>query len=519
VTTRQPVKPGLSAPIVTSIPNIWSAAWFRNFITNYLQNADIRNATQGGGVTVSGGGTGPATLTLTPLPPDSVLGNATASTAAPTAVSAAQLTSLINLFTATKKGAVPPPGLTRGFFLRDDGTWQAIVIPVSSVAGGVGPPGLDGDPGEEGMPIPGPAGLPGAAGATGATGPTVFGIAGLDGDPGEEGMPIPGPQGIQGPQGIPGPSGSGGGGVGPPGLDGDPGDDGMPIPGPIGPQGPQGIPGTSGGGSTAAGFEILYNEISLEEQWPQGLGSVYPSGQLIVNGQITQNTGAFGITLTGNALTFLGTGVNTISNSAGSGSLLITGGSQLSFNTNAGGQRISVSAANSVNILNPGNNVFALTLSSSGGAGFSKGLLINGGTNTSDVSMQVLNASGSVQQFEIFGDGGVTVGPNPVDRGLGSLNVQSLYVNGVPIGNTAANAAILAFEFYDEDQWPQGVGTNYPSGALNVNGPVSYNPTLSTGTSVPTIGTNKPGSAVTLGPVTWETVVLNGTTYFRPLWQ
>jgi hypothetical protein len=58
------------------------------------------------------------------------------------------------------------------------------------------------------------------------------------------------------------------------------------------------------------------------------------------------------------------------------------------------------------------------------------------------------------------------------------------------------------------------------TGAVTIKGPtLSYQATVSTGTSVPTIGTNKPGSATTLTPVTWETVVINGTTFFRPLWQ
>jgi hypothetical protein len=196
MTIRQPVKPGLSAPIVTSIPNQWSAAWFRTFITNYLQNADIRNAAQGGGITVSGGGTGPATINITPLPPDSVLGNATATTAPPTPLTSAQLTSLVNIFTQKLKGLVPPPGTTQGFFLRDDGTWQAIIIPPpsSSGASAQGPPGADGEDGEPGAPIPGP---PGSAGSPGPSGASGFPIPGEPGEDGESGVPfVPQPTGI-----------------------------------------------------------------------------------------------------------------------------------------------------------------------------------------------------------------------------------------------------------------------------------------------------------------------------------
>lgn len=32
----QPIRPGLSAPLVNSIPDEWSNVWFRRFITNFL---------------------------------------------------------------------------------------------------------------------------------------------------------------------------------------------------------------------------------------------------------------------------------------------------------------------------------------------------------------------------------------------------------------------------------------------------------------------------------------------------
>lgn len=134
MTTKQPVRPGLSAPIVTSIPNTWSAAWFRSFITNYLQNLDLKNATSTGGVTVSGNGTQPPTIALSPIAADSVLGNPNSSAATPTPLNQAQLTNLANTFTATSKGLVPSPGSVRGFFLRDDGSWDAIVIPTSTAS-------------------------------------------------------------------------------------------------------------------------------------------------------------------------------------------------------------------------------------------------------------------------------------------------------------------------------------------------------------------------------------------------
>jgi hypothetical protein len=81
--------------------------------------------------------------------------------------------------------------------------------------------------------------------------------------------------GATGPAGGDGATGPAG--QGPPGSDGTDGEDLFVIQGPPGPQGPQGIPGTGGGGSASAGFEILYQEITAEEQWPQGVNTQPPS--------------------------------------------------------------------------------------------------------------------------------------------------------------------------------------------------------------------------------------------------
>ena len=50
--TKLQVKPGLSAPQVTSIPDKWDPQWFRRFITNYL-------GAQAGTVSITGGGFSP----------------------------------------------------------------------------------------------------------------------------------------------------------------------------------------------------------------------------------------------------------------------------------------------------------------------------------------------------------------------------------------------------------------------------------------------------------------------------
>ncbi len=57
-------KPGLSSTTALSIPDEWSASWFRGFINNMLKGADVRNAVGAGGITVSGNISSPyATIT------------------------------------------------------------------------------------------------------------------------------------------------------------------------------------------------------------------------------------------------------------------------------------------------------------------------------------------------------------------------------------------------------------------------------------------------------------------------
>lgn len=63
------------------------------------------------------------TLGLAPIANNNVLGNISGSTAAPTNLTQAQLTALVNIFTSTLSGAVPSSGGGSTNFLRADGTW------------------------------------------------------------------------------------------------------------------------------------------------------------------------------------------------------------------------------------------------------------------------------------------------------------------------------------------------------------------------------------------------------------
>jgi len=54
VTIVLATKPGINGANTLSIPTAWDATWFRKFIANSLQGADVRNAVGTNGVTVSG---------------------------------------------------------------------------------------------------------------------------------------------------------------------------------------------------------------------------------------------------------------------------------------------------------------------------------------------------------------------------------------------------------------------------------------------------------------------------------
>lgn len=62
-----PVRQGISAPVVTNIPDQWSAAWFQGFITNFLQYSDTRNAQNSPDVQITGNIDSPATLSTQPF--------------------------------------------------------------------------------------------------------------------------------------------------------------------------------------------------------------------------------------------------------------------------------------------------------------------------------------------------------------------------------------------------------------------------------------------------------------------
>ena len=62
-------------------------------------------------------------------------GRVTAGTGDPEDLTATQVTALLNLFSATLKGLVPPPGTATGKYLKDDGTWELVNIFTTTTKG------------------------------------------------------------------------------------------------------------------------------------------------------------------------------------------------------------------------------------------------------------------------------------------------------------------------------------------------------------------------------------------------
>jgi hypothetical protein len=271
--------------------------------------------------------------------------------------------------------------------------------------------GQDGDPGPPGQA--GVAGINGITGSAGPAGPALFMLAddGMDGD--------------NGPPGLLGPAGA------------------------VGATGPQGAAGT--GSSGGAGTLMMF--IPDEPIQDDGLMALPLSarGYLTVNGPLVAN----------GLLSVLSTAI--IGTSGASGATITFPGSVPMILATASAAVLQIGATNSVQIgpiTNPqaivaqsgGNIVLAnntnaatVTLQVNGGnSSLSQGLKVEAGKTSADYNYLALNSTGGFQFFEIYGDGGVTIGPaTTVDEGAGTLNVQkAYYLNGALIaggGNANSN--------------------------------------------------------------------------------
>jgi hypothetical protein len=182
---RSKIPLGLSSTAVTSIPEKWSAQWFRSFITSYMQSADIRNTNSGIGISITsgnsvaapgtvsltteitnllaepyilagapvagsgltgyrtiangsgialtdGGAEGAFSVALAPIANDTVLGNISGAPAAPVPISQTQLTALINLATTALPGAMPVLPNDPTQFLNGVGNFSVPAYPAAA---------------------------------------------------------------------------------------------------------------------------------------------------------------------------------------------------------------------------------------------------------------------------------------------------------------------------------------------------------------------------------------------------
>jgi hypothetical protein len=153
-------------------------------------------------------------------------------------------------------------------------------------------------------------------------------------------------------------------------------------------------------------------------------------------------------------------------------------------------------------------NAVQITAPNSSGVSF--GLLVTAGTNASDRSFLAQSAAGT-NYLNVLGDGGVEVGaPTGGDKGLGSVNMQSCFVNNaacvvgtvtVPLGGTGVSTLtthgvllgegtsnVSAVAAMAADTLLQGQGTSSDPIAVSVNNCGSSTQALSYSTSTHTFG-------------------------------
>ncbi len=281
--------PGIQSSRVTGIPAQWDKEWFRSFITNYLQPADIRNITATGGIQLIQATSlnQPPTLTtsgelgalplepyiVAEIPTDSYITNwrvlagetgvvtvndGGAENAFTIGLNPTGVIGILPIFSATSPGLVPEGGTNPLLFLNETGTWSTPPGGSGGSAGPMGPPGMDGDPWEDVLMIPGPAGIQGPQGIPGTGGGSAStGAVFIPDDFFEDHPIIPGPVGVAGSAGATGATGATG-----PALffEMEQGEDPLVIPGATGAQGPQGVTGATG----AMGVPLPHEDI-----WPE----------------------------------------------------------------------------------------------------------------------------------------------------------------------------------------------------------------------------------------------------------
>jgi len=190
----------------------------------------------------------------------------------------------------------------------------------------------------------------------------------------------------------------------------------------------------------------------------EGLGTINATGYYINGVAVgSGNVGTTGTPVTGNLAAFSSASTITTGNLSGdcttSGTLAVTctktsGTAFGTFATQnyATPPTIGATTPNSAYFttvrFNPPANTYGIGVVGSSTTGQSFGEYIEAGTNSSDRALEIYNQSASTAYEVVWGDGGITVGsPTGGDKGLGSLNAQALYVNGVTAVSTTGSPA------------------------------------------------------------------------------
>lgn len=113
--------------------------------------------------------------------------------------------------------------------------------------------------------------------------------------------------------------------------------------------------------------------------------------------------------------------------------------------TVAGNFTIGAPASSHTLSLNAAAGSEALVINSPNTASSSFGVIIEAGTNSSDYGLRIINAAASTTFFTVNGDGGIQAGaPTGGDKGLGSINMQSCFVNNVACLTGSSSATHFA---------------------------------------------------------------------------